>query len=58
MKDYEKLLISVANDYAHDYGIDGLFDELFPGMSPGELIRDMYESGLIPDDVMEKFLGE
>lgn len=58
MKDYEKLLISIANDFTGDHGLEALFEELFPGMSPGELVRDMYEAGLIPDDVMETFLGE
>lgn len=58
MKEIEKLMISVASDFADDYGLEGLFDELFPGMSAGEIVLDMYNSGLIPDDVMDRFLND
>jgi hypothetical protein len=57
MKDYEKLLIQVINEYVDDYGIEALFEELNLG-SAGEVINDMYNSGLIPDDTMEKFINE
>lgn len=57
MKDYEKLLIQVLNDYVDDYGVEALFEEL--GLaSVGEVINDMYNAGLIPDDIMEKFINE
>lgn len=58
MKNYEKLLISVVNDYADDNGLDGLLDELFPGASIGEIVNDMFNAGLIPEDVMERFLND
>lgn len=58
MKDFEKELMSVVDDFEADYGISGVLEELFPGMSLGELVVDMYNSGMIPDDVMEKFLEQ
>lgn len=58
MKEYEKELISVVNDYADDYGWEGLFEELFPGATAGEIVLDMYNSGLIPEDIMERFLND
>lgn len=58
MKDYTKLLISVVEDFKDDNGVDELFEVLFPGASIGEIVNDMYEAGLIPDDVMEAFLND
>lgn len=58
MKDYEAVLISVLNDFADDYGTDGLLDELFPGITVGEIVVDMYNAGLIPEDVIERFLED
>jgi len=58
MKDYEVVLISVLNDFADDYGTDGLLDEIFPGMTIGEIIVNMYDAGLIPNDVIETFLED
>lgn len=58
MKDYTKLLISVVEDFKDDNGIEELFEALFPGASIGEIVNDMYEAGLIPDDVMEAFLND
>lgn len=58
MKDYEKLLISVVNDFTDDYSIEELLETLFPGASVGEIVNEMFNSGLIPNDVMEKFLND
>lgn len=58
MKSFEQALIQVANDFVDDYGMDGLFEEIFPGVSAGELLLDMYNAGMIPDDVLEKFLND
>lgn len=58
MKDYERLLITTTNEYVDDYGVEGLLDELFPGMSAGELVLQMYDAGILPEDVLEKFLSE
>lgn len=56
MKVYETKLISVLNDFADEYGTDGLLDELVPGASIGEIIVDMYNAGILPEDVIERFL--
>jgi hypothetical protein len=55
----EANLISILNDYADDYGIQGLLDELFgEGVTIGEILNDHWNGGLIPNDVMEKFLTD
>ena len=51
-------LISVVEDYAHDYGEDALLEELFPHLSIGEIVWEMYEYGMIPEDVLEEFLND
>lgn len=58
MKNFEQTLIDVTNDYAADYGMEAVFDMIFPGMSAGELLVEMYNSGLIPDDKLEEFLND
>jgi hypothetical protein len=58
MKNYEVQLISVINDFADEYSMEELFDELFPGMSVGELVLEMYNAGIIPDDALETFLED
>jgi hypothetical protein len=50
-------LISILNDYADDYGVVGLLEELFgEDINIGEIVADMWNAGLIPTDVMDKFL--
>lgn len=58
MKDYEKLLISVVNDFVDDYSVEELLQILYEGASIGEVINDMFNAGLIPNDVMEEFLND
>lgn len=58
MKDFERLFLTVMGDYLEDYTTDDLIEELFPGMSVEELFLEMYNQGVIPEDTMEKFLGE
>lgn len=57
MKDYEKVLISVINDYADDYGAEAVLDILFPSATIGEILNDVFNAGLIPDEDMEKFIN-
>jgi hypothetical protein len=57
VKDYEKLLIGVINDYADEYGIEAVLEILFPGASIGEVMNDAFNAGLIPDEDMEKFIN-
>lgn len=56
MKEFERQMITIFNEYAEDHGPQGVLEELFPGMTIGELVYNMYESGMIPEDTMEKFL--
>lgn len=59
MKNYDKLMIEVVNDFADDYGVEGVLEELFgEDFDFGEIIVDMFNSGLIPNDKMEKFINE
>lgn len=50
--------IGVVNGFLEDYSLSDLFDELFPGQSHSEIIYEMYEAGLIPEDMLEKFLND
>ncbi len=56
MKNVDRLFISVMNDYAEEHGVDGLLEELFPSMTVGEFLLDCYNAGLLPDDIVERFL--
>lgn len=49
--------IEVVNDFLDDYTLADLFDELFPAQNKAEVIYEMYENGMIPEDMMEKFLN-
>ena len=50
--------IGVVNDSLEDYTLNDLFDELFPAQGKAEIIYEMYENGMIPEDMMEKFLND
>lgn len=56
MTNYMKRLMVAMNEYATEYGLEALLEEFFPEMTPGELLVEMYEAGMIPDDQIEKFL--
>lgn len=58
MKDIIKLIILSAEDYADEFGTDNLLDNLFPGMTIGELVAEMYEYGMLPDDVIERLVQD
>lgn len=58
LNSFEQSLVGVANDFADDYSLEDLFEEIFPGVSAGELLLDMYNAGLIPDDILERFLND
>lgn len=58
MNNFEQKLIEVTNDFVDDYSMEDLFDIIFPGMSAGELLVDMYNAGLVPDDKLEEFLND
>jgi hypothetical protein len=53
----DNTLINLLNAYADDYSIQELLDELFgEGITIGDVLADHWNAGLIPTDVMEKFL--
>ncbi len=56
MKHFLKLFIEAANDYASEHGVEELLQEIFPEASIGEVLADMYEAGLIPNDTLERFI--
>lgn len=58
MKNIQKMFMGVVSEFIRDYSIEDLFEELFPGRGVEEVIYEMYESGMIPEDRMEKFLSE
>ena len=55
----EATLITLLNDYADDYSVEELLEELFgQDMTIGELLNDHFNAGLIPTDVMDRFLND
>lgn len=58
MTTFEKYLVDVFNGFVEDNGYDELFEIMFPGMPAGELVLEMYNSGMIPNDTIETFLEE
>ncbi len=56
MTNFMKRLIEAMNDYADEEGVEALLEELFPDMTIGELIGEMYEAGMLPDDVIERIV--
>lgn len=58
MKPRSSLLINLVNEVADYSSVPEVIEQFFPGMSVGELISDMYDHGMIPEDVLEEFLNE
>lgn len=58
MKKFDKLFIEVSDGYADDYGMEALFEELLPDLTPGQIALELYNSGVIPTDKVEKFINE
>jgi len=59
MKNYDLQMAEIVNDFADDYGAEGVLEELFgEDYDLGEIIVDMFNSGLIPNDRMEAFINE
>jgi hypothetical protein len=59
MKNYDLQMAEIVNDFADDYGVEGVLEELFgEDYDLGEIIVDMFNSGLIPNDRMEAFINE
>lgn len=58
MKELSRKIITTINLAADEYGVSEVLEQLFPGMSLGELINDMYEAGLLPDEDLEAFLED
>ena len=56
MTKFAKLLIEAMNEYATEYGVEALLEELFPEMTIVELINEIYEAGLLPNDVVERII--
>lgn len=52
----ESQLILAFHDYVDEFGLDALVEKIWPGINIGELFADIYNAGLIPEDVMEEFL--
>lgn len=48
----------VLRGFIEDNGVEAVFEELFPGREAAEIFYEMYESGMIPEDMMEKFLED
>lgn len=56
MRDFDLKIMKKIND-KFDTAED-LLEELFPGITLGELTTEMYNAGLIPDDILERVMNE
>lgn len=57
MREFEKRLIAKAEADAADIGLQELLESLIPDFHAGELILELYETGLIPQDRLEEYIG-
>lgn len=56
MREFDKTIMDTVNE---KYGSHNEFlDDFFPNMTVGELVVEMYNSGLIPDDIIESLLHD
>lgn len=58
MTKFENEMVVVFDGFVADSNWSELFEILFPGASAGEIVLDMYNSGLIPNEMIERFLEE
>ena len=54
MREIDRQIMTRVNEL-YD-GHDEFFSRFFPDMTVGELVVELYNSGLIPDDVIESIL--
>lgn len=56
MREFDKSIMNAVNE---KYGNSNEFlEEFFPNMTVGELVVEMYNAGLIPDDIIEAILHD
>lgn len=56
MREFDRSIMDAVNE---KYGSSNEFiEEFFPNMSVGELVVEMYNAGLIPDDIIESILND
>jgi hypothetical protein len=58
MKNLQRMFMAIVSEFVQDYSVEELFEELFPGRPLEEIVYEMYESGMVPEDRMEKFLQD
>lgn len=56
MRDFDKQLMMRVNELFE--GHNEFLEKFFPEMSVGELVLDMFNAGLIPNDIIESLLDE
>lgn len=56
MRDFDLKIMDKINEKFDD--AEDLLEELFPGMTLGEFTTELYNAGLIPDDVLERLMDE
>ena len=51
-------MIDVFQGFLEDNGVEALFEELLPNLTIAEAFVEMYDNGMIPNDLVEKFLED
>lgn len=56
MRAFDLKIMEVVNDLFSTH--NDFIEKFFPDMTPGELAVELYNAGLIPDDLMESIIDE
>lgn len=53
-----KQLASLIDDYIEDYSVKEFLEDFGIEMTVGQMIEKLYDAGEIPEDVIERILGD
>lgn len=57
-REFERRIRDSANDFAYNQSVIELLEFIFPGQEIGDIILDAYNADLIPEDIIERLIGE
>lgn len=57
-REFEKRIRESANDFAYHQSVLELLEFIFPNQEIGDIILDAYNADLIPEDIIERLIGE
>ena len=57
-REFEKKIIDASNEFAYNQSVLELLEFLFPGQEIGNIVVDAKNTDLIPEDVIERLIGD